>query len=182
MPKYFSLSEWYFLNGIKRTCLNYPNFSKFEYMKQHYPYINKNDLKSLGDHYLFFQNEELKEEMMEKYIKGNEHVSADSAKHHWIIGNILEYPPKAIEFYINNGKDHYPERTIGIQYCGNHIISDVLDLKENAKWFWEKYPYPLDDTLLIRRKEYFNFIDFHDYKKIELIIENVKSALITSTL
>ena len=72
--------------------------------------------------------------------------------------------------------DQYPERTIGTQYCGNNFISDVLDLKENAEWLWEKYPYPFDDTLLIRQNGYYNSINFHDYKKIELIVKSVKNV------
>lgn len=177
MTKYASLSEWYFLNAIKRTCINNPEFKKFELMKEHYPYINKDDFKSLGNNYLFFQTEELKKEMYHKYIKGNEQVVMGSPEYHQIIGNILEFPPKAIEFFIKGGVDNFPNRAIGMQYCGNHFIADIYDLEENAKWLWEKYPYPMDDTLLIRKGIDFQMIEFEDYSSIKKIITKAKQKI-----
>lgn len=181
LTKYSSLSERYFINGIKRTCINYPDFSKFELMQERYPYINKNDFESLGDNYLFFQTEELKKEMYHKYIKGNEHVALESPEHHWIIGNILEYPPKAIEFFIKGGIDKSPDRAIGMQYCGNYITADIFDLEDNAKWLWRKFPYPLDDILLIRKGIEFTMIEFQDYEEIRKIIKSVQQKINTAT-
>lgn len=78
---------------------------------------------------------------------------------------------------MKGGSDKFPERAIGMQYCGSNFIADILDLKENAKRIWNKFPYPLDDTLLIRKSEGFTEISFENYSKIEEIVENAKKHL-----
>lgn len=174
MTLYSSLSEWYFLNGIKRTCINYPNFSKFEQMKKEYPYVDKKEFIGIGDNCIFFQTEELKEQMLNRYLRGNENVPTDSPEYHRIIGNILEYPPKSIDFFIKGGSLYKPVHAVHMRYCGNNIVANILDLEDNVKWLWAKFPYPLDDTLLLQQGANFIFIDYGDYNKVREIVKNTK--------
>jgi hypothetical protein len=169
------LFERYFLSGIKRVCLNYPNFEKFEYMKTNYPYIDHNLFPALRPGILlFFQNEQLKRQTIETYLQNADQIQPDSYEYHKVLGTILEFPPKAVEFFASGRNETEP--SIGIHFCGTSFSSSVDDITENVAWMWNHFPYPEDDILMLRHQMDFVEIPFKDFDMLEEIEKNIIKA------
>lgn len=166
------LFEHYFLKGIKRVCINYPHFSKFEHMLTNYPYIDRTIFPALKPtSFIFFQNETLKEHAIHTYLQNADQIQPDSYEFHKAIGSILEFPPKAVEFYASGRARKEPR--MNIYYYGNSFSSSIDDVTENVAWMWEKFPYPEDDVLLIRLKDDFAEVPYGDFDMLREIERNI---------
>lgn len=128
-----------FLSGMKPA--HYGNKGCSTTMKhidklRNYPYVTDGINISEDDYFLFFQNEELKQD----FVKQLAHVESRSPQFHQLLGNALGYPPLATQFYATcqENKQNY-DYSIGLMYGGVRCVSHVDDLIDNATWLWDRY-------------------------------------------
>jgi hypothetical protein len=172
----FGLSERFFLFGIKKVLYgNEDHLKRFEILIKNYPFIDKELFPPLGDDgYLFFYDEETKEKMYVEYLEPNKHVEKWSPDYDRIIGTVLGYPPKAVEFYSSGRSKKYPEKVIYYHFCGVECVGSVDDMVDDIQWLWNTYPYPDADVLCIEYNR--QYIEF-EYGEIEKVKEVQKSAI-----
>jgi hypothetical protein len=134
--------------------LNYP-FDKEEIGRLLYKYpslvIHRDNEKDITD-YWFFQNKNIKNKFKRNQIDKD---IKTGVRDHKKLGDILGFPPKAIENFMNKENDLRLQRTkIGVHYGGiafmsyeDSIIKDLLWLKskyklKNKKDIWLNYYNP----------------------------------------
>jgi hypothetical protein len=142
-----------FLKGYKPAFLEIPGTEfttkKLDLLLAKYPYVDEKQYDVLNGNrfYLFFQDEVILEQFQEKINS----ISFTKEEIDCVLGTILGFPPKAINFYVQmwkekirgnlKGFEQMQNRKIGIIYCGCCFVSDVTDFQENVLWLLEKYPY-----------------------------------------
>lgn len=141
-----------FLKGYKPAFLEIPDrewtTKHLDFLLTHYPYVDEKRYDILeGDQYYLFFQDELIQALFQKQMQ---QISTKEDLDR-VLGNILGFPPKAVDFYArmmkekrNGNENAYQQmkkRKIGMIYCGCSFASDVRDLKVNVKWLLEKYPY-----------------------------------------
>lgn len=153
----YTTYERFFMCGIKQVINCSPADSKFDLLLKNYPYIDKELFPPLGGDCLFFQDEELKEKIYREYLEPNKHLKKFSPEFNQIMGTILGYPPKAVE-YFSNRENRDNTKHIGLYFCGVQCASSLDHLVEDVQWLWETYPYPDRDVLSVRyQNEYMEF-------------------------
>lgn len=148
----YSICEEGFFFCKKPAIWISPSYSVFEELYfDGYPYITKKQFHALEDHeVIFFQNEHLRQQALDQYIRCNEDCERFSPTFHRIVGTILGFPPRAVDFFVQYQHDPRLKRyRIGMKYCGVECIGSICDLADNAAWLWERYPYPDLDILTI---------------------------------
>lgn len=168
---YSGVFERFFLFGVKRVIVSAPHWSKFNLMKKNYPYIDKKLFPPLKGDYLFFYEEELKDEIYDRYLKGNEHLRKFSPEFNRIMGTILGYPPNAVEFFSSERHKQFPEKKIALRYCGVECVGSMDDMVEDVQWLWEKYPYPDLDMLTVSYKRLHVDIQYGDINYVKELQE-----------
>ena len=146
--RYTGSAERYFLFGIKKVVLSSPAWSRFQILKKQFPYISNHDFPALlEDQFIFFQDEQLKERLCNKYLEGT--VSYGTSEYHYILGSLLGFPPNAVHFFSTGKADQEPKKRITIRFCGVECVGSVEDLVNDVIWLWENYPYPDMDILTL---------------------------------
>ncbi|PRZ12315.1 hypothetical protein CLV36_11581 [Laceyella sediminis] len=176
-----------FLKGYKPAFLEIPHTKftteKLDLLLSKYPYVDEKayDLLNGNVFYLFFQNQSV----YARFQTEIERISFTKGEIDRLLGDILGFPPKAIDFYIRmmtekrNGNidafQRMKNRKIGMIYCGCSFGSDVNDFVENALWLLDKYPYEeakedgmfvrigLESRLLVPIGSYRELTEFHEY-------------------
>lgn len=176
---YSGVFERFFLLGIKKVILSSAQWSKFDLLKRNYPCIDKTLFPALpsgeeGEEHLFFYDEELKEEIYLKYIKGNEHIKPYTEEYHRLLGTILGFPPKAVDFFSSGEHEKQPHKKVFLQFCGVQCVASIDNLVEDVEWLWEKYPYPESDILIAKYK--YDYVDF-TYGDIKAVKEAQQHGL-----
>lgn len=124
-----------FVRGIKPGAFYNSTNEKSEELKEKgYPYILV-ETKRKNVLYLFFQNEQLKKEFINKH---NITQPTIPLIHDWI-GEALGYPPLAYKsFTIDRGKKY------GILYHGFNFACKEEDAEECLRYMQERYSIPKD--------------------------------------
>ncbi|MGX9706628.1 hypothetical protein [Laceyella tengchongensis] len=176
-----------FLKGYKPAFLEIPHTKftteKLDLLLVKYPYVDEKayDLLNGNAFYLFFQNQSV----YARFQTEIEHIAFTKGEIDRLLGDILGFPPKAIDFYVRmmtekrNGNidafQRMKNRKIGMIYCGCSFGSDVNDFVENALWLLEKYPYEeakkdgmfvrigLESRLSVPIGSYRELTEFHEY-------------------
>lgn len=169
-----------FLKGYKPAFLEIPHerwkTEYLEYLLENYLYVSEKeyDLLSGRRFYLFFQNELVQSQFYAEIKRSR--LSEKEADR--ILGTILGFPPKAVDFYVRmmeeKRKGHLEEyqrmreRKIGLIYCGCSFSSDIEDLEINALWLLGKYPYEeaKKDGMYIRLDEEKIRVPIENYRKL----------------
>lgn len=131
-----------------------------------YPHVTDGIAISNDDYFLFFQNEDLKQDFLRKVSK----VKFRSPQFHQLLGDTLGYPPLATQFFAacQENKQNY-DFSIGIMYGGVRCVSHVDNLIDNATWLWNRYTDDKDLRIQIRGNLY--PIDRYDTEELESIIQ-----------
>lgn len=176
----FGLSERFFLFGIKKAVFGSEyHLKRFNILIKHYPYIDRTLFPPLENSYIFFQDQETKERIYKEFLEPNKHLKKFSPEFDRIIGTILGFPPKAVEFYSSRESQRHPEKRIYLRFCGVECVGSVDDMVDDVKWLWDTYPYPDADVLCIEyEKEYIEF-EFGDLKSIEAAQKGLKNYIAT---
>lgn len=175
-----------FLKGYKPAFLEIPNTKwttkHLDFLLENYPYVSERDYDLLfgRQFYLFFQNE-LIQALFQAEIKRSTFSKEEVDR---ILGTILGFPPKAIEYYVRMMEEErrgnlevyqqMKNRKIAIIYCGCSFSSDIKDFEINALWLLDKYPYEeaKKDGMYIRLngerlpvpiENYRQIMEFHEY-------------------
>ncbi|SHF01461.1 hypothetical protein SAMN05444392_10679 [Seinonella peptonophila] len=97
---------------------------------KNFPYLIM-DHQDLIQGYVFFRTPKERDQQLAAWKR----ITTISEQHQWL-GQILGFPPKAVEHYI----DPNPyKQDVGIHYCGITFGSNVKDVEENINWLWEKH-------------------------------------------
>jgi hypothetical protein len=147
-----------FLKGIKPALYRAYNRGLAELFPklQEYPH-----LKDHTGRYLFFQTEEKKQE----YVDRIQQIDLNSPEYHKMLGLLLGYPPKAVDFFVRKCTDRsLSEVSIGLGYAGIRCVCDVRELIENTKWLWDTYQ--LDEELRLFIGEEFVYVPYQDMNEL----------------
>lgn len=156
-----------------------PRYSVFEELYfGGYPYITKEQFHALENHeVIFFQNECLRKKALDQYIKVNKHCERFSPDFHYILGHILGFPPRAVDFFVQYQHDPRLEKyRIEMKYCGVECIGSICDLVDNATWLWKQYPFPDLDTLTIDYNDKRVSIEYGDIQNAKELIKQWEKA------
>jgi hypothetical protein len=136
----------YYGNTGSPTMVN--NMDKLE----HYPCITDGiDIFDGQDFFLFFQDEQLKNDFLNKVNQ----VPPRSPAFHELLGKALGYPPLAARFYAQcTDNESLYDFSLSIRYAGVRCISHVDELIENATWLWDRYTENEDMKILINTSYY----------------------------
>jgi len=176
-----------FLKGYKPAFLEVPDTEftteKLDLLLSNYPYVDEKayDLLSGKKFYLFFQDEGVHA----RFQAEMERTTFTEVENDYVLGIILGFPPKAVDFYVrmqtenrNGNVEAYQQmksRKIGMIYCGCCFSLDVNDFQENALWLLEKYPYQeakedgmfvrigLEPRMPVPIDDYRQLAEFHEY-------------------
>lgn len=169
------ITERFFLFGIKKVITIDPTYPKFNILINQFPYVDKELFPPLEDDYIFFYDEYLKKQIYNQYLKENIHIKKFSPEFNRIMGTILGYPPKAVDYYVDRMRNEkLTDDSIGLYFCGVECVSGIEDLAENVEWLWKKYPYPNMDVLTACYKR--QYIEF-EYEDIAAI-RNAQKAVV----
>jgi hypothetical protein len=163
MDKYFAMFEKYFLNNIRKTVLTDPSYSRFQHMFENYPYIDKNDFPALEDQYIFFQTDELKQELCNDYLPYK--IKDLGEDYHRALGGLLMYPPCCIEYFVSKEREQQ-DRRIFLLYYGMTCGVSMRDLDKAASYLWNLIPNPVDDTMVFKDNETYIEIPYRDLELI----------------
>lgn len=171
-----------FLKGYKPAFLEVPNneftTEKLGLLLSNHPYVDEKayDLLNGREFYLFFQDEAVHARFQAEI----ERTTFTKGEIDRVLGTILGFPPKAVDFYVrmltekrNGNVEAYQRmknRKTGMIYCGCCFGSDVNDFVENALWLLDKYPYEeaKEDGMFVRiGLEPRLPVPIHDYRKLK---------------
>lgn len=154
-----------FLKGYKPAFLEIPDTEyttkKLDLLLTNYPYVDekKYDLLNGNRFYLFFHDESTRLLFQEKIERITSFTEEEIDR---LLGVILGFPPRAIDFYVQMWKEkrmgnlevfgQMQNRKIGLIYCGCCFTSDINDFIDNVRWLREKYPYEeaKEDGMFVR--------------------------------
>lgn len=170
-----------FLKGYKPAVLMNPKSDDKEDIKMlsSYPFVEDIQVFDLEGQILYFQNEKLKQDFLDRYQYIND---PHSAKYHRLLGLTLGFPPKAVDFYVSElmFPDEHRERRIGLGYCGIECISSVGDLIENVTYLWDQINNSDETTDIWYKPSKTEFITFEvtytDYKKLNQVSDEIKKS------
>jgi hypothetical protein len=176
-----------FLKGYKPAFLEIPDTERttahLDLLLSNYPYVDEteHDLLNSNRFYLFFQDKSIYAQF-QKEIK---RIAFTKAEIDRLLGVILGFPPKAIDFYVRmmtekrNGNleafQRMKNRKISMIYCGCSFGSDINDFETNVRWLLDKYPYEeakedgmfvrigLEERLPVPVHNYRQLTEFHEY-------------------
>lgn len=130
-----------------------------------YPYVTEDIAISDNDYFLFFQNDELKSDFLDKV----KNVTPRSPEFHELLGVTIGYPPAAARFFARcQRNENLYVFSLAIHYAGIRCISHVDDLKENAKWLWDRYTEQENMKILIGGTT-FHSVEGYDLERLHEI-------------
>lgn len=139
-----------------------------------YPYVTEGIDISDDDYFLFFQNNELKSDFLDK-VKNVKHRSPEF---HELLGITLGYPPSAAHFFATcKNQSSMEAYKLAIHYAGIRCVSHVDDLIHNARWLWDRYNEDEDMKILIDTS--FHSVERYDTDQLEEI-RSLKLPLVVS--
>lgn len=101
-----------------------------------YPCVTEGVDISDNDYFLFFQNDGLKQDFLDKFHD----MKPRSPEFHELLGITIGYPPAAARFFARcQQNEQLYDYSLAIHYAGIRCVSHVDDLKENATWLWDRY-------------------------------------------
>ncbi|MFC7441835.1 hypothetical protein [Laceyella putida] len=104
---------------------------------------------SLSDGFaMFFKTED----MMRNFEESVVGLEVKSKEYQIILGNVLGYPPLAVEFFAKKfsgelSKEEFMMRKVSLHFSGISCMGDVFDLRENVNWLLELLLSNLDMVL-----------------------------------
>lgn len=158
-----------FLLGIKPAYYGNtgcPTTMKHMDKLKYYPCVTEGIDISDNDYFLFFQNDQLKNEFLDKLYD----VAPRSPEFHELLGLTIGYPPKAAKFFARCQQDEdLYDFSLAIHYAGIRCISHVDNLIENATWLWDQYIEEEDMRILVGTRFY--PVKRYDTEALENIIQ-----------
>ncbi|WP_028776610.1 hypothetical protein [Shimazuella kribbensis] len=128
-----------------------PTTMKYIDKLKRYPYVTNGIDISDDDYFLFFQNNELKNEFLDKL----KNVKPRSPEFHKLLGVTLGYPPAAARFFATcMSRTSLESYRLAIHYAGIRCVSHVDDLVENAIWLWDRYTEQEDMKIMVNTSLY----------------------------
>jgi hypothetical protein len=172
MNKKIMVDHEAFLKGIKPALYRAYNqglAELFPILKE-YPH-----LKDHTGRYLFFQTEEKKQE----YVDRIQQIDLNSPEYHKMLGLLLGYPPKAVDFYVRKCTDRsLSEVSIGLGYSGVRCVSDVRELIENTIWLWDTYQ--LDEEMRLMVEGEFIYVSYRQMEELKKVQAAILQHIIVS--
>lgn len=106
-----------------------------------YPHIRIRDVQML-----FFQNEELQSE----YIERSQGLVIGEPEHHRLLGITLGYPPIAADYFARSWIDRRLwDESVAFDYYGLFFAGHIHDVIPIAEWLWENVPIPPAEVTII---------------------------------
>ena len=96
--------------------------------------------------YWFFQNKEMKNKF--KSLRIHEKIFKKEINH-YNIGELLGFPPKAIDLFQNEEYKKDFSNKIGVNYCGISFMSYNDSLIDDLIWLNDNVKVPLDEKLFV---------------------------------
>jgi hypothetical protein len=131
-----------------------------------YPCVTDGIDISDDDYFLFFQNDELKRDFLDKF----KDIAPRSPEFHELLGVTIGYPPSAARFFATCiSHPELEEYKVAIHYAGIRCITHVDELIENATWLWNRYIEEEDMRILVGTRFY--LVQRNDTKELKNIIQ-----------
>jgi hypothetical protein len=173
MDKKMMVDHEAFLKGIKPALYRADN----QGLQELFPILK--EYPHLKDHtgrFLFFQSKEKKQE----YVDNLRQIDINSPEYHKMLGLLLGYPPKAVDFYVRKCTDRsLAEVSIGLGYSGVRCVCDVRELIENTIWLWDTYQ--LDEELRLMVEGEFIYVSYRNMEELKNVQASILQRIIAVT-
>jgi hypothetical protein len=172
-----------FLAGYKPALNIRPNFKYFDYLLDHYPFI---DEKDIHQNYIFFQTADLKKEFVERTHNVEHHAMNPSYARE--LGLALGFPKKSVEYFVEcliKEKEDIPRKVlhrgrIGIWYAGFSFATHIDLLVNEVHWLWNTYDHPFARECLSFVEAGIDAVyrlDYGDEKRLCQLEEHIRNKL-----
>lgn len=136
-----------FCKGYRSAYLCFPQYETDAYQQlltQNLPSLQLNESEVL-----FFANDQLCQE----YIQKSSKLEPESDEHHRLMGEVLNYPPMAVEFFLQPFDDEYKKNKATYEYYDIRFAGHVDDQQVIAEWLWSNVPAPIQPVTVTHHKQ-----------------------------
>ncbi|MFC7441415.1 hypothetical protein [Laceyella putida] len=127
-----------FASGIKPAYISDESESGFQDLIEKYPYIYLNQRNVM-----FFKSEELKN----NFVTRLDLVEPGSHEYHRIIGEMLGYPPQAVDFFTRcQEQPELRAKKAAFRYCGIYFVGNVEQALDICYWLWKNVRIPMTNV------------------------------------
>lgn len=147
-----------FVKGYRSTFLCVPKLCEEGYqylMSQNTPYIEQrehivfDDGDTFEKHIVwFFKDESLRQ----TFVTQSAQVEAGLKTESQFTGEMLGYPPMAIDFFTDQSEDKKVNQAF-FEYHGITFAGHINDQQAIAEWLWENVPAPLAPVTVTYQKQ-----------------------------
>lgn len=148
-----------FVKGYRSAFLCTPEYCEEGYrflLSQNTPHIEQNERIVFEDgdildvqHVWFFRDETTRQAFIEQSAKIEPRSESDIR----YTGEILGYPPMAIDFFLANRSGDWYKDSAGYEYHGITFAGHIDHQQAIAEWLWNNVPAPIKPVTVTYQKQ-----------------------------